>query len=659
MNDPSPPTSAHSLIVATAGHVDHGKSSLVKALTGRDTDTLQEEIARGLTINLGYAYSRCERPGRAPLWLGFVDVPGHRDFINNMLAGVAAVEAALLVVAADDGIMPQTREHLDILNLLGIDRAVVALSKIDRCPDTRTQTVSGEIRALLAETALTNAPIVPVSSHDGSGIEALREALMALSADRDDPAPGSEQYFRFLVDRSFTVRGAGTVVTGTAVAGHAAVGDSLTHSDSGESCRIRGIRLHDQTLQSIQAGQRAALNVTLAQDAVGRGDWLSDAPRHRPAPRFDASLRLLQREMAPQSGTQYHLYVGATHRLARLRLLSRDDCPLVQVNCDEPVHVFHGDRFIVRDPADQFTLAGGRVLDRLVPARRRASPERLQALAAQTESPVNCLRQLLRVPPGLIDLARFAVNRNLTEAALARVVDELESTTPGVVRLEAPDGPAFLLSGDTLEAWRQAVTAWLEEFHRRHPAKQGVADSQLCAADLCDGAVQACHAAIAYWLREGVLQRSGSLLHLPGHRPRLGEAESQFMTRIRPLLAEAGRVPPRTRELVESTGIPLGRLEKLLRELTRSGHLVQVADNRHFLPETLIELAEFTQQLAEETGRARGFTVIQFRDASGIGRNLCIEILEYFDRAGFTRRQDNVRLIRTDPARAFSFHPDH
>ncbi|MEX2468270.1 MAG: selenocysteine-specific translation elongation factor, partial [Pseudohongiellaceae bacterium] len=427
MTDPSPPTSAQSLVVATAGHVDHGKSSLVKALTGHDTDTLQEEIARGLTINLGYAYTRCEPPDSEPVWLGFVDVPGHRDFINNMLAGVSAVEGALLVVAVDDGIMPQTREHLDILDLLGIEKAVVALTKIDRGSDERSAEVSGAIRELLATTALADAPIVPVSSLDGRGIDNVRAALLALRSGPAHANVAQQQRFRFLVDRSFSVKGVGTVVTGTAVAGTVAVGDSVRHSGSGEVCRIRGIRLHDQALTTIGAGQRAALNVTLTPGSVGRGDWLGDPARQQGVSRFDGSLRLLAAGTALKSGVHYHLYIGASHRLAHLRVLAADadNDSLLRVSCDSPLFVHHGDRFIIRDPADRHTIAGGEVLDCLVPARRGSSPEHIRFLQAQTSPAVTCLQSLLRIPPGVVDMDAFARNRNLTSAAVAALLDEL------------------------------------------------------------------------------------------------------------------------------------------------------------------------------------------------------------------------------------------
>lgn len=646
-------TAARSLVIATAGHVDHGKTSLVKRLTGTDTDTLAEERERGVSINLGFAYSRRQHPALGELIFGFVDVPGHVNFINNMIAGVGAVHYGLLVVAADDGIMPQTREHLAILEQLGIRRGLVALSKIDRVDADREAEVTAQIQALLADTALSGAAIVPLSSRTGAGIEDLEAALLAL-VDQDDHEDADGGRPRFLIDRSFSVKGIGTVVTGTLLAGELLTSSSLLHAGSGKPVRVRGLRLHDESLERGIPGQRLALQVDLPVDSFARGDWLLDSALLHPVHRFDAQVRLMADDTILRSGSRYHLYLNASHRTVSLRQLDDGHPELLQIKCDTPLFVCHGDRFVLRDPADTATLGGGRVLDCFVPRRQRSSPARLSHLEALTHSSDQAALALLEQNALGLDLNYLAVNNNLSDAALDRLTGHLQTEVPGLVSLATGDRLPTLLYPRHFATWRQALLAALASHHVRQANKQGMSLPELTGAMDFSGRHELLQALVEKLLADGEIERTGTLLHLPGHKAKLSAAEEQFLATIRPRLQKAGWVPPRTRELQEATGIPLRRLEEILKELTRSGSLIQVADNRHYLPETIMELAEFTEELAQKSDSDEGFTVIQFRDASKIGRNLCIEILEYFDGRGFTRREENTRFLRTDKTNLFS-----
>jgi len=372
-----------SLTIATAGHVDHGKTLLTRNLTGVDTDTLAEEKSRGLSINLGFAYSRY-RADELECLLGFVDVPGHIDFIGNMLAGVGAVDAALLVVAADDGVMPQTREHAAILDLLEIRSGCVALTKIDRASKTRQHKVRAEVRELLASHGFGEPPVFLIDNGSGAGIEKLRNFLhRLLLAKHRRSANAASDRCRFLIDRAFSVRGIGTVVTGSCLAGRVTTGASLIHDRLGIASRVRGIRTHEHDQQELVAGERAALNIALETDQISRGDWLLDPALHHLTSRFDAKLRLLPGIAEPQPNVRHHLHVGASHRLASLRRLGASE--YFQIRTSFPVHALHGDHDGARDQRKRDDGCGERGCD---PCEQDVPTERVVEKPPQwTESP--------------------------------------------------------------------------------------------------------------------------------------------------------------------------------------------------------------------------------------------------------------------------------
>ncbi|HZM33662.1 MAG TPA: selenocysteine-specific translation elongation factor, partial [Burkholderiales bacterium] len=389
------------MIVATAGHVDHGKTSLVRALTGVDTDRLPEEKKRGMTIDLGFAYA-------GPL--GFVDVPGHERFVHNMLAGVGGVDFVLFVVAADDGPMPQTREHLAILDLLGVARGAVALTKIDRVGPERVAEVRTQIDALLAPTLLAGMPVFPVSSITSHGIDVLK--LHLTQQQTKTALRSTEGHFRLSVDRAFTIAGAGLVVTGTALSGEVAVGDEARALIAGKTARVRGIHAQNAPAQRGRAGERLALNLAgLDAGALARGDWIVRGEVPPPAWRFDARLRVTDPKPLAH-WTPVHVHLGAADVLGRVALL--DNTGLVQIVLERPIGALRGDRFIVRDQSARRTLGGGMVIDVFPPPRGRARPERLAWLRTmETGNDREALERLLRENPLGIDLSRFLANRNL------------------------------------------------------------------------------------------------------------------------------------------------------------------------------------------------------------------------------------------------------
>src|SRR4051812_3755912 len=380
------------MILATAGHIDHGKTALVRALTGVDADRLPEEKRRGLTIDLGFAYTTLPDGTE----LGFVDVPGHERFLPNMLAGVLSIDRVLLIVAADDGPRPQTLEHLDVLELIGVAEITGVITKIDRVPPERLDQVETEVASLLDEAGYGGSPVFPVSSVTGDGIDALAAHLRdgARNADMARAARPASGFFRLPIDRAFSLPGIGMVVTGTAAAGEVAVGDRLMLSPRGVEIRVRGLHAHNRAIERARAGERVALNLAGNFPEGGgprRGDWVIDPSLHRPVSRIDLGITVSRAAPGPlRDGLPVHFHLGTDDLVGRLAVLgARSIAPgesgFVQLDLEHGIGVLWGDRAIIRDHAARHTLAGGRVLDPLAPRRSRSRPERLAALAALTE----------------------------------------------------------------------------------------------------------------------------------------------------------------------------------------------------------------------------------------------------------------------------------
>ena len=666
------------MIIATAGHVDHGKTSLVLALTQTHTDSLAEEKRRGMTIDLGFAYSHLAGPASAgpgfdgagtgpdaadagtPA-LGFVDVPGHERFVRNMLAGVAAIDLALLVVAADDGPMPQTHEHLAILGLLGVPRCVVVLSKIDRVPPDRQAQARREISALLATGPYAQAPVFAVAAPSGTGLAALRQHLLGASrALALRPATG---WFRLAVDRSFLQPGAGRIVTGAVLSGAVRVGDVLQVSPLGGSARVRGLHAQNRPASRAQAGQRCALNLVGLDGrhaAPARGDWVLAPAAHAPTDRIDVALRVLASASRPlPHRALLHLHIGAAAVPVRLAVLGGAAIEpgasgLAQLVLAAPVAALHGDRFILRDAAAHRTLAGGQVVDPFGPVRGRSRPARAAQLAALAgPAPAQALAALLATEPAGVDLTRFALARNLppdeAAAALAAVPMQRVATDSGPLGL----APAHWLAlGDRVVA---ALAAW----HAARPASLGAGVPALAAwlkggiaggedgptgaagqasTGAAGGAVNPplLRAVLAALVQDGALQRDGLRYRLAGHRPLLCPADSDLLARVADVLRPAGLRPPIVGALATQLGLPLPALLDFLARIHPMGALVRLAPNRYFLPDTVADLAHQARQLALSSGAA-GFDAAAYRDHTGIGRNLTVQVLEFLDHEGLTR----------------------
>ncbi|VVM39428.1 selenocysteine-specific translation elongation factor [Pseudomonas fluorescens] len=630
------------MIVGTAGHIDHGKTALLQALTGQAGDRRREERERGMTIDLGYLYAALAPD--APL-TGFIDVPGHERFTHNMLAGAQGIDLVLLVVAADDGVMPQTREHLAIVELLGIPRALVAITKCDRVDGARVQVVREQVSALLAPGPYADAPLMALSSVTGEGIETLRKAL--LDAQREVTQRSIEGGFRLAIDRAFSVAGAGIVVTGTALSGQVAVGDTLLLGPQGKPVRIRGLHAQNQAADRAHAGQRVALNLSaerLALEHIHRGHWLLGDGLYAPTQRVDIDMRLLAGESRAFEHFQpVHVHLGTQDVTARVALLEGANlapggCMFAQLLLNSPVHAVKGDPLILRDQSAQRTLGGGRVLDPFAPTRQRRSPERLAQLQALANS-----AKLEDVLPALLAHS----DTGLDPQRLERQFNQPRSSwvLPADVRLIDTRQGALLFSVSRWQALKAGVLEHLVRFHQLEPDQMGPDRDRLRRFSGSALERSTFISLLDELLASGAITRSGPWLHLPGHQVHLSEEDQALWRQLQPLFEQAGFAPPWVRDLGHDEAAVRG----LLRKMARLGLMHPVVRDLFYTDSMIRQLAAMLLQLADADPVIQ---VTAFRDAVGLGRKRSIQILEYFDRIGLTRRFGDRRQVRPDSALA-------
>ncbi|WP_294993404.1 selenocysteine-specific translation elongation factor [uncultured Stenotrophomonas sp.] len=635
------------MIVGTAGHIDHGKTRLVRALTGIETDRLQEERARGISIELGYAYvavASTSAEGPAAM-LGFVDVPGHERFVHTMVAGATGIDVALLVVAADDGVMPQTREHLAILQLLGVDRGAVALTKIDRVDAARIARVEIEIAALLAGTPLQDAPLFACNStaDDDAGVSALRSQLHAwAAADASTRQAGLRaELFRMPVDRVFSLAGHGTLATGAVHGGIATVGEHLQLMPAATEVRVRSIHAQNRASERAMAGQRCALNLAaIARDEINRGDWIADPRALLATTRVDVRLRLSALAAPLRDWAPLHIHWGTMHRQAHVVLLEDEDHghgQLVQLVFAAPVCAMCGDRFIARDSAATHTLGGGIVLDPDPPQRRRRSPARLAWLRALQQLAGGAgVGPLLQQAPAGIPLT--ALQRYCRRAA-----EQIE-LPPNARRILTRDDTVVILASHW-QALRGQVTASLHGWHARRPDEAGVDSGRLHRSTLPALPASLWNALLQDLLDDGQLQRVGAWWRLPGHDHAPPERERLLLERLLPPLQAGGFDPPWVRTLAADLGLAEDEVRAVLRRAAARGELFQVVPDLFYAPPRIAELAAIVAQLSQATGT---LDAAAFRDAIGLGRKRSIQILEFFNRVGYTRRVGDQHRPRSD-----------
>jgi len=634
------------VIVGTAGHIDHGKTALVKALTGIDADRLAEEKRRGITIDLGFAY----QPIEGGEILGFIDVPGHERFVHTMLAGVSGIDVVMLVVAADDGVMPQTREHLQIVDLLGLRRGVVALTKRDLVGADRLAEVTADIKGLIAGTSIAGSEILPVSSVTGEGVADLALWLQLAASEPRRAATGR---FRLAVDRSFTIAGAGTVVTGTVFSGNVRADDPVLVSPSGIEARIRGLRAQNRDAEAGHAGERVALNLAgqrIDKEAIQRGDWVLDPAAHRPTDRLDVHLKLLKSEAKPiRHWLPVHVHLASAHINGRVALIEGDTLApgeeaLAQLVLDRPIGALSGDRFVLRDQSAQRTLGGGYVLDPFPPTRGRRTPARRSSLAAErTADPAKALAGLLALELGAVDLDAFRRRHNLaTDEATA-----IEAAAPMVA------AGAWGLAAHRWTGLRSQALDALKEFHAKNPELPGLQVEKLRQALPIRLPVPAFAAVAEALVRSKALVLDGVWYRLPSHSIRLQPEDERLWARIRPMLGGAHRFrPPRVRDIGQEIGVPEVKVRTLMKRLSRMGQVVEVAHDHFFRTAVVAEMAQIADGLSKNSADG-SFNAAAFRDKVDSGRKVAIQVLEFFDRHGITVRRGDIRKIRADRLNLF------
>jgi len=627
------------MIVGTAGHIDHGKTTLVRALTGVDTDRLPEEKARGISIELGYAFLDVPGAG-SERRIGFIDVPGHERLVHTMLAGATGIDFALLLVAADDGVMPQTREHLAVLSLLGLTRGAVAITKCDRVDAVRIAQVQAEVTALLARSPLADVPVLPVSAHTGDGLAALRELLFAAARETAVRETAGEA-FRLAIDRAFTLDGVGTVVTGTVHAGQIAVGDELEVCPSTNHRRARVRSLHTQNRAATQAhaGQRCAVALAgVDKHEVSRGQWLVTAGAGVATDRLDAQLTLWHDEAKPlRSGTPVHVHLGAADTMGTVAVLGGTAAAdslapgqqaFVQLVLRAPVGAWHGERIVLRDNSAGRTIGGGIVLDPFAPMRYRRTLQRLAELAAWS-LPTASERwaALLSTAPHGLSRQRWAAAEGLLAEAQTAADDWQLGTTQR-------------------ESVKAAVLDALQAFHARDPDVLGPDSARLRRLAAPRLAQPLWSSLLSGMQAEGVVVVHGAFVHLPEHGLRLSATDERLAQKVAPLLAAASFEGTWVRDLARDTREGEVLMRTTLARLAQRGEMHQVVKDLYYAPATMQRLADHARAVAAE---AHGeVTAASFRDATALGRKRAIQILEYFDRIGLLRRVGEAHRVRSD-----------
>lgn len=626
------------MIIGTAGHIDHGKTSLIARLTGKNTDRLPEEKRRGISIELGYAYW-ADGDDR----VGFVDVPGHEKFVHAMVSGASGIDYALLVIAADDGPMPQTREHLDILRLLGVDRGAVVLTKIDAVDPSVGDTAVAAISELLAGQPAEHWPLFPVSSLTGEGIDGLRAHLVAQSRQHQQRAQSGQ--FRLAVDRVFSLSGIGTIVTGTAHAGAVHIGDAIQVVVPGSvngavlSARVRSLHAQDQASDIGRAGERLALNlVGLAVEDIPRGSWINGAGLDNAAARCDVVLQVSNsHDRVIGQGLQVHLHHGSFHRLAKIYPLDRDrvapgEACLASIVLPESIAMCVGDRLILRDSQAQTTLGGAEVLDTHPPARGKRTPARLTMLSTlKGQQLEQALLNLLSYSP--LPIQRLSASWNMRPADIQSLASSLNLPIAGGVIFHPVQWEAFC----------EKVLLSVDETHVREPEMPGMELNRcrrVAAPQLDADAFSELTSAL---IARGLIVQKGAFLARPTHKAELSNAEKNLWASIAPLLDESPYNPPRVRDIANLVNIPEAEIRANLRRVARIGEVTLIALDHFFLTHRVAEMAQIAQEIFEQKGVVRA---ADFRDRIGGGRKVAIQILEFFDRIGYTRRLRDDHLIR-------------
>ena len=630
-----------SVIIGTAGHVDHGKTALVKALTGIDADRLEEEKRRGITIDIGFAHLDLALPGGDTLRLGFVDVPGHERFVRNMLAGVGGIDLVLLVIAADESIKPQTREHFDICRLLSVRRGIVVLTKSDLVDRETLDVVRMEVEEFLRDSFLDSAhsAVVAVSAMTGAGLEELRQAIVRVGA--EIPAKDSAALARLPIDRVFTMKGFGVVVTGTLLSGTVRKEDELEVLPAGRRVRVRGVQVHGRTVEEALAGQRTALNLAGTDTGdLWRGMTLAPPGTFKATQRVDAKLWLLGSVKRPlKNRTQVHFHSNTMETVAEIELpnAKKEIVPgsetFVRLKLPETALLLPGDRFIIRQFSPLITIGGGVVVDGTPISRSVQVDDTMEILAGGDRRAILKIRIWRGYHDG-IWLAQLVEETGWTKSAieseLADVIRNGEVVRIGEMFMHAP----------AWELLKSQVVPTVADFHRENPLASGIGKEEL--RDRTDAGDEAFEAITEILVREQKIEISGDLVRLPGQGVVMKDEEAESKKTIETAFASAGLKVPALNDVLAGLKVDRVRAQKIVTLLLRDKVLVKISEDLVFHRTALEDLR---RRVASEKIKSANIDVAHFKDLTGVSRKYAIPLLEYLDREHVTRRVGDVRVI--------------
>jgi selenocysteine-specific elongation factor len=633
---------AKSVIVGTAGHIDHGKTALVKALTGIDADRLEEEKRRGITIDLGFAHLELPGPNGEQFRLGFVDVPGHERFVRNMLAGAGGMDIVLFVIAADEGVMPQTREHFEICRLLGIERGITVITKSDLVDAALLESLKQELSEFFHDSFLdpARAPMIPFSTKTGAGLDQLKSALANAAAAA--PARDADAFLRLPIDRVFAMKGFGTVVTGTLIAGHVRKEEEVELFPGGERLRVRGVQVHDQQVEEARAGQRTALNLAAVnKDELARGMMLTTPGTFRVTERVDVSLQLLDEAKALKERARVHFHCYTAEMIAEVHLhgekqLAPGASGFAQLRLAAPALLLPGDRFIIRQFSPVVTIGGGVVLDN-APERRAGEDTNPFLSTLYLGQPVAMLRaRILRRHDFGISLQALVAETGLRPEAVAHFL-EADVASGAIVRLGS-----FFVHEPSLAGFASFMLEAVTTFHRESPLVAGISKERLREQLGLAHPKEIFAAALNRLMNDKKLQLSGELVSLAGRTVTMKDDEAQSKTIIERAFASAGLKVPALKDVLAGVKVDKVRAQKIVTLLLREGTLVKLSDDLVFHRDALGGLK---QALSDQKRSSDRLDVARFKDLTGVSRKYAIPLLEWLDRERITRRVGDARVI--------------
>jgi selenocysteine-specific elongation factor len=631
------------IILGTAGHIDHGKTSLIKALTGIDTDRLKEEKLRGITIELGFAWLDLPEGQH----LGIVDVPGHEKFVKNMVAGASGIDLVALIIAADEGVMPQTKEHLDICKLLGIEHGLVALTKIDMVDEEWLELVTEDVRSFLKGSFLEGAPIIPVSSLTGKGFPEFVKALDTLC--KGVPERSLSGLFRLPVDRVFTMKGFGTVITGSLVSGSVRVGDTIMIYPSGIQTKVRGIQVHNQPVDQATAGMRTAINFQgLERAATKRGDMLGGVNTLKPSYMVDVVLTYLpSKKRVLENRTRVRFHTGTSEIFGNVILLDREelkggDTAVAQFRLESPVSVVKDDRFVIRSYSPIRTTGGGYIINPAPRKHKRFKDPVLSVLKRLADSPAEEIITSHVRESGLLGVA-FSDLRIMTNLPERELEKQLQQFLSQKVVIQVDREKRIFLHGSVFDQLREEAVHILEAYHKAYPLKTGMSKEAFKSNLPGTLGLRAFNALLEDLTKSNKVVQEKDMIHLAGHTIALEADQKDIRQKIESAYLESGLQPPYFKELVASVGENSARMEDVLGHMLEEGTLVKVKEGLYFHKEVLEKLK--TSLVSFLTANTQ-ITTPQLKEVTGVTRKYMIPLIEYFDATKVTIRVGDVRRLR-------------